>query len=100
MDETEMDQTSFIKHNMLYRYNRMSFALKNAPATFQRAVKVTLSTVKWKQALVYINDMVILSPTPGGHFKHVKSLLRFISEAGMTLKMEKDNNFQKRSTIL
>ena len=32
----------------------MPFGLKSAPATFQRAVDIILSRVKWETALVYL----------------------------------------------
>ena len=34
----------------------MPFGLKNAPATFQRAVDIILSRVKWETAPVYLDD--------------------------------------------
>ncbi|CDF38306.1 unnamed protein product [Chondrus crispus] len=55
-DATDRDKTTFASHSGLYRFLRMPFALKNAPATFQRAVDIILSRVKWETALVYLDD--------------------------------------------
>ena len=44
--EVERDKTTFASHSGLYRFLSMPFSLKNAPATFQRAVDIILSRVK------------------------------------------------------
>jgi len=41
----------------------MPFGLKNAPATFQRALDIILSGVKWQSCLVYLDDVIIYSKT-------------------------------------
>ena len=45
--EEDCDKTTFASHSGLYRFLRVPFGLKNAPATFQRAVDIILSRVKW-----------------------------------------------------
>ncbi|CDF37529.1 unnamed protein product [Chondrus crispus] len=59
--------TTFASHCGLYRFLRMPFGLKNAPATFQRAVDIILSRVKWETALVYLYDVIIYSKTVTEH---------------------------------
>lgn len=88
-----MDKTSFVTHNGLCRYNRMPFGLKNAPATFQRAMDVILATVKWQFALVYIDDVLSFSPGPEEHIKQVEIVFKLIHQAGMTLKLKKCHFF-------
>ena len=56
--EDDRDKTTFASHSGLYRFLRMLFGLKNAPATFQRAVDIILSRVKWERALVYFDDVI------------------------------------------
>ena len=46
IDEEDRDKTTFASHGRLYRFLRMSLGLKNAPATFHRAVDIMFSRVK------------------------------------------------------
>jgi hypothetical protein len=45
------DKTIFTSHYGIYRFLRLPFGLRNAPATFQRAIDIILSGVKWKTCL-------------------------------------------------
>ena len=87
--ERDRDKTTFTTHMGTFRYRRMQFALRNAPATFQRALDVILSGVRWKTCLVYIDDVVIFSNTQEEHFKHVDHVLGLLKEAGVKLKLKK-----------
>lgn len=59
----DRDKTKFASHCVLYRFLCMLFGLKNAPATFQRAVDIILSRAKWETAHVYLDDVIIYSKT-------------------------------------
>ena len=89
MDERDRDKTTFTSHAGLYRFMRMPFGLKNAPATFQRAVDIILSRVKWQCALVYIDDVIVYSRTIEEHFSHVREVLTLLRQSGITLKLRK-----------
>jgi Reverse transcriptase (RNA-dependent DNA polymerase) len=39
----------------------MPFGLQNAPATYQRAIDIILSGLKWRTCLVYLDDIIIYS---------------------------------------
>ncbi|CAN8075918.1 unnamed protein product [Agarophyton chilense] len=55
---------------------------------------VILSRVKWKFALVYLDDDIMFSPTVKEHFRHVKKVLKILQDAGVTLKLRKCAFFQ------
>ena len=61
MAPKDMDKTAFISHYGLYRFRRMPFGLKNAPGTFQRIADIILASVKWQNALVYLDDVIVYS---------------------------------------
>lgn len=61
MDENDIDKTAFLTHNVLYCYTQMPFGLKNAPATFQRAMDVILATVKWYYTLDLADEVMVFS---------------------------------------
>jgi hypothetical protein len=44
----DRDKTTFTSHYGIYRFLRLPFGLRNAPVTFQRAIDIILSGVKWK----------------------------------------------------
>ena len=98
--EENRDKTTFASHSGLYRFLRMSFGLKNSPATFQRAVEIVLSGVKWGAALVYLDDVVVYSRTVTEHMAHVCEVLRLLHTAGMSLKLAKCAFFDTSITYL
>ena len=58
VDKPDQDKTTFISHSGTYRYVRMPFGLRNAPATFQRCLDILLSELRWKTCLVYLDDVI------------------------------------------
>lgn len=93
MDEEYVYYTAFVNHHRLYRYSRIFFVLKNAPETFQRAVYVTLTLVKWLLAIVYIDFVITFSKSPQQHVKHVAEALGDLQKAEITVKLKKDHIF-------
>jgi hypothetical protein len=61
VDPLDKEKTTFTSHEGLYQFRRMPFGLKNAPATFQRFVDITLTGLAWKVCLVYLDDIIVYS---------------------------------------
>lgn len=57
--------------------------------TFQRAMDVILSTVKWKYALLYLDNFAMFSRTPEERIKHTGTILRLVEDIGVALKLTK-----------
>ena len=72
----------------------MPFGLKNAPATFQRAVDIILSRGKLHHALVYLDDVIIYSHDVREPFNHVHDVLYLLKDAGISLKLTKCRAFE------
>lgn len=100
LDDDAKPLTTFKTHEGLFRFIRTPFGLMNAPATFQRAIDIILSRVKWTFVLVYLDDVIIFSQTIREHFTHVKTVLRILYEAGVTLKLPKCFFFQTSVSYL
>lgn len=64
MDEKDVNKAAFATNAGLFCYTNMSFGLKNAPATFQRATGVILASVKWQFAILYIDDIITFTQSP------------------------------------
>ena len=85
----DKDKTTFTSHRGLYRFKRMPFGLMSAPATFQRAIDVIISTVRFKCALTYLDDIVIYFPSFEQHILDLTMVLRLLDEVGVSLKLSK-----------
>jgi Reverse transcriptase (RNA-dependent DNA polymerase) len=90
----DRDKTTFTSNYGLYQFRRLPFGLRNAPATFQRAIDVILSGVKWTTCLVYLDDVIIYSPDRETHLRHVDEALTLLREAGLSLKLAKCHIFK------
>lgn len=86
MNERDREKTAFISHYGLYEFLVMPFGLCNAPATFQRYMDVILSGLKWKSILVYLDDIIVFSPTFEEHLKDLEDLFVRLDEADLRLK--------------
>jgi len=75
----------------------MPFGLTNAPATFQRALDIILSGVKWQSCMVYLDDVIVYSKTPEAHVQRLDEVLGLLRAAGVTLKLLKCRFF--RTTV-
>jgi Reverse transcriptase (RNA-dependent DNA polymerase) len=89
VNEKDREKTAFTSHKGLYQFKRMPFGLMTAPATFQRAIDVVLSSVRFQCALTYLDDIVIYSPTFEQHLKDLSCVLKLLQEAGVSLKRAK-----------
>ena len=100
VEEKDRDKTTFTCHAGSYKFLRLPFGLRNAPATFQRAMDVILSRVRWKSVLVYLDDIIVFSRGVSEHLEHLERVLALLKEAGATLRLDKCSFFQKQVKYL
>jgi Reverse transcriptase (RNA-dependent DNA polymerase) len=98
--EEDRDKTAFVTHCGLHRFTRMPFGLFNAPATFQRALDLILAGVKWKYALVYLDDVIVYSRNAEEHLGQLDHVLSLLAQAGATLKLKKCEFFKSSVNYL
>jgi hypothetical protein len=89
VNEADRAKTAFDSHRGLYQFKRMPFGLMTAPATFQRAIDIFLSSVRFQCALTYLDDIVIYSPTFEQHLEDLSKVLKLLRDAGVSLKRAK-----------
>ncbi|CAF4673584.1 unnamed protein product, partial [Rotaria socialis] len=89
MDKNSREKTAFVTHKGLFEFNVMPFGLTNAPATFQRLMDIVLAGLKWQCCLVYIDDVVIFSPTFEQHIIDLEKVFQALQSANLTLKASK-----------
>jgi len=85
----DREKTAFTTHSGIYDWLSMPFGLTNAPATFQRAIDIKLSGLKWQPCLVYLDDVIIFSACAEQHVKDVNVVFTRLREASGTLNLEK-----------
>ena len=93
MSPTSHKKIAFVIPQGLYEFCVMSFGLTNAPVVFQR-LKQRLVTGLNPAAgpdivAVYIDEILVLSPTLQQHFHHLRTVIKRITNAGLKLKPSK-----------
>ena len=66
----------------------MPFGMHNVPATFQRLVNIVFARVK--NCTVFLDDIVIHSPSWDDHLSTLETVLQRLEEASLTLNLAKD----------
>src|ERR1044072_4087199 len=71
-----MEKTSFITPWDTFCYKVMSFGLKNAGATYQRAMTTLFHDMMHKEIEVYVDDMIVKSNTKEEHIEYLLKLFQ------------------------
>ena len=79
----------FSTHRGHYQFKRCSFGLKTAPAAFQKEIQKILQKFSWKQVVVFLDDICIMSSTFEEHLELLNNVLSTLSEAGIKLNLDK-----------
>ncbi|KAL0151699.1 hypothetical protein M9458_052998 [Cirrhinus mrigala] len=87
--EKQRSKTAFVSHCGLFQFKVLPFGLCNAPATFQRVMNNVLAGLIYKCCAVYLDDIVIASPTFEQHLIDLREVLSRLESAGLTLKLNK-----------
>ncbi|KAL7292652.1 hypothetical protein TKK_0013778 [Trichogramma kaykai] len=85
-----MKITAFALENKgLFHYKRLPYGLCNSPATFQRAMD-NLFGPKWQPyVFIYMDDIIIATPTFAEHKDWVTKVIEKLNEAELTINKEK-----------
>ncbi|GFV71849.1 retrovirus-related Pol polyprotein from transposon 17.6 [Trichonephila clavipes] len=70
----DQDKTAFVCPFGTYRYLRMPYGLRNAPATFQRLMNCFCNGLEDILALPYLDDIIVLSETFEKHMFDLKAI--------------------------
>ncbi|GFY12794.1 retrovirus-related Pol polyprotein from transposon 297 [Trichonephila clavipes] len=85
VNPSDIVKTTFVTKNGTYAFRRMPFVLSGAAPNFQKAIDIILKPVIGKFVNVYMDDVIISSPSFTQHVKHLKEVFRLLHEAGLTL---------------
>lgn len=85
----DQDKTAFVCPFGTFRYLRMPFGLRNAPAEFQRMIDKFINGLKNVFALSYLDDIIILSDTFENHLSDLKQVFERLIKFKLSAKREK-----------
>ncbi|GFV28676.1 retrovirus-related Pol polyprotein from transposon 297 [Trichonephila clavipes] len=85
----DQDKTAFTCTFGIYKFTRMPFGLRNAPATFQRLIDKFRSGLNNVLALSYLDDIIILSPTFQKHLSDLEQVFKRLSLFKLNANREK-----------
>ena len=89
MNPADQEKTAFITEEGLYCYQVMPFGLKNAGATYQRLVNRIFKNKIGKTMEVYVDDMLVKSPTMEQHLRDLEETFSDLRRYKMKLNPDK-----------
>ncbi|GFV14867.1 retrovirus-related Pol polyprotein from transposon 297 [Trichonephila clavipes] len=89
VNPSDIVKTAFVTKNGSYSFPRMPFGLSVAAPNFQKAIDIILKPVIWKFVNVYMDEVILLSPSFTQNIKHFKEVFRLLHEAGLALNKDK-----------
>ncbi|GFX44237.1 retrovirus-related Pol polyprotein from transposon 297 [Trichonephila clavipes] len=89
VNPSDIVTSAFVTKNGTYTFHRMPFGLSGAAPNFQRAVDIIIKPVIGKFVNVYMDDVIISSPSFTQNVKHLKEVFRLLHEVGLTLNKDK-----------
>lgn len=98
--ERDKDKTTITTNLSTNRYTRMPFGLQNAPATFQRALHIALSSVRWPVCLIYLKSVRVFLKAVTKHITYLDTVLTLLQDAGTSLKLRECFFFQPQVRYL
>lgn len=100
LEEQDKAKTAFTTGRGLYQFRVMSMGLVNAPPTFQHLMQLVLQGLSWKTCLVYLDDIIVYSPSLSVHLQHLREVLDRLRAANLKLKPSKCCFAQQEVTFL
>jgi hypothetical protein len=78
----------------------MPFDLTNAPTTFQSAMNSIFATLIRKRVLVFMDDILIYSPTLSAHLQHLQQVFSLLQQHQLSVKQSKCSFAQQKLEYL
>jgi hypothetical protein len=89
IEEKDKTKTAFTTEDGHYEFNRIPFGLANALKTLQHFLDIVLRPVKTKFAMVYLDDVILLSKAIKDHLNRLRSVFHLLQKAGLKIKPSK-----------
>ncbi|GFX37432.1 retrovirus-related Pol polyprotein from transposon 297 [Trichonephila clavipes] len=89
LNPSDVVKTAFVTKQGTYAFIRMPFGLSEVAPNFQKAIDMILKPVLWRFVRVYMDDVIISSPSFAYHVERLREVFRLLQEAGLTLNKNK-----------
>ena len=96
--ESDREKTAFRTPTGQYEFKVVPFGLTNAPSVFMETMTRALRGVK--NAIVYLDDILIFSKSPEDHPAHLREVLRRLADAQFYCKLNKCEFLKPELTFL
>lgn len=96
----DIEKTAFGCREGLFEFLKMPFGLVNGPATLQQSMNKMLSKFLNKCIVVYLDDVLIYSPSLEEHKRHLTEVMKCTVYNGLILNKDKCEFMKTRIEIL
>jgi hypothetical protein len=100
LDEEARERSAFSTRSGLWKWKVLPFGLTSDPATFQRLMEKVLQGLHWKTLLLYLDDVIVISPDFDSHITRLGEVLSRLRAAGLKLKPSKCELFREEVRYL
>lgn len=100
MDTKSQEKTAFSTDKGHFEFSRMPFGLKNAPATFQRAMNSVLSGLIGNICHVYLDDIIVVGQNLENHIKNLETVLKRLSQFNLKIQLDKCEFLRRETEFL
>ena len=100
MHPDSAEKTAFSVLGRHFEYAKMPFGLRNAPATFQRAINNVLDGLIGSTCLVYLDDIVVFAATVEEHLERLQQVLDRLREVNLRANLSKCEFLQEETSYL
>lgn len=89
MKEDDIAKITFRTHEGHYEFMVLPFVLTNAPSSFQSLMNEVLRPVLRKYVLVFLDDILIYSPSMEEHKQHLRNVLTLLQQSELKINGKK-----------
>ena len=100
LDSESRPLTAFTTPTGHYEFVCMPFGLHSSPITFSRLMNAVFRSIIGTEILVYLDDIVVMSPDVASHLERLEHVLIKLQGANLKLKLAKCRFLQSRINYL
>jgi len=93
-------KTAFLTPRGLYQFKRAPMGMKNSPASFQRALDMVTSKLRFHCLLGFFDDFLVHSETVEQHLDHLRQFFEIMKNSGFTANPAKAELCQSKIQFL